>query len=177
MAAAARVIWLGVIAVSTRIRRVKRTDSGLFSRRATKPRSDRYSAANTASSTARRPASSVTRVPESPRPTRTTSPPTSETPRPLASAAAAAPSATARTSTLAGSAAGSGTVPSLATITRAPGTCASCLMARSTMVRPATRRDAPACSARVAATTRGAGGAGSEDGISPAAGSGAVISE
>ena len=132
---------------------MKRTEIGLFKRRATKPRSGRNSAANTASSAARRPGSSVTRVPASPRATRTTSPPTTVAPSPPATAAAAAPSATVCTSALAGSDAGSATVPSLATITRVFGACANCLIARSTIVRPATRIEAPGCSAWVAVTT------------------------
>ena len=110
------MIWFGVMGVATRTRRVKRTEIGLFRRRATKPRSGRNSAANTASSAARRPGSSVTRRPASPRATWTTSPPTTRAPSPLATPAAAAPSATVCTSALAGSDAGSATVPSLATI-------------------------------------------------------------
>ena len=67
---------------ATRTWRVKRTEIGLLRRRATKPRSGRKSAANTASSAPRRLASSVTRMPASPRATRTTSAPTRLAPMP-----------------------------------------------------------------------------------------------
>src|SRR4029079_10658439 len=57
-----------------------------------------------------------------------------------------------------GSDGGNATVPSLATMTRVWGAWANCLMARLTMVRPATRIVAPGCSACVAVTTTYDGG-------------------
>ena len=122
---------------------MKRTESGLLRRRATKPRSGPKERARR-----RRPrprgatASSVTRSPVEAR----LDPGGPRRRRPAARPScagdarpAAAASATVRTSTLAGSGAGSAIEPSLATTTRFSGDCPSCLSARPITVRPAER--------------------------------------
>ena len=131
-----------------------RKETGLLRCRATIPRSPRRSCANTASSACLREFSSVTRIAllRSCPARRTSSAPTSGTlPSSVRSGSMSCAELTRRVSTVAGSAAGNGHLPSLASTIRRF-IAESCLILRSTTVRPATCRPAPVDSPKVART-------------------------